>query len=336
MFISRLVRFRTNFFLVASLLPFILSALFFAPLTSAIAASGIALQTEVALPPFQNAKLVSDAPIRQVELANTETLWVLGQKDLWRWDLRKGALTKWTFDSPSLVAGVKALKAIGDNLWLATDGKLIRVSMTTQIVSSYDFPSRSAGKTLAIFERTGGVTWLRTDGVANLDTDGELPSLVAAPGKLASENDLALFLESSNTLWLGHNGSLVRKRILDGSVKAQTIYKSTSKMIALRSDGQDVYLVLSDVILRYGLDGELKQGIPIAKTRKIVDAAFNAETHAFIFSDGALELYNVGKQKGCVFRVGSKDDAFDKLTVDAGFVAHTASGVPKAWRLECN
>ena len=153
----------------------------------------------------------SPGKLRALALGLDQTLWLLGNKQLWHF-AASGALLAaidlkpFTKEEPKLLA----VDAIGVWLWLAGEKQLIRLDGHTPVAAPLKIDLKKHAEALALDPRTGALWLITENSLLAYGADGALKNTVDLKALGIKDPQALAFDPASRSLWLGHDKGLTR------------------------------------------------------------------------------------------------------------------------------
>ncbi len=316
----------------------ILTILLMAMFTSAAAAVQLdhrqfGSARELILPDFQYEKLRLDLPVTSAVLDKGNSLWISGQRSIWRWQLTTNQLQRVELLRDLSGGALREVIMHQDSLFAMTDRDLYQIKFNPLAVVR--LKSRQPDiKSISLAAGGKHLYWTTTKGIyaANLSEKTLIP-LTDMP-KLET-NDNALFIWETDSVWYLRDNNLYLQKIKSEDGIPKKILSSKQKIRAIQRGGDgDVFVHTRFSVLRYDLNGNLIQTIPVAGARKLVLMSPSPGAHAYLFSDKLLEVFQLDSKKSLNFRleIGRVQQA-SKILINGSMVSLILDGKPRAFQL---
>lgn len=248
----------------------------------------------------QSQSLAQDKPLRDLVLSN-EHLYVLGQQHVWRFDLGKSALRKFSFaPASSLYNAYLARDNANGATYLATPQMLFEMRSDEPKVVKY-FPNQLS-EVFGFMVAPENYIWLTAKGIYLLERQSLQLRYIRYMFK---PSDRVIVSPSLRSFYLLRGDRLL---LVDQNLQDKEILRADDLWIG--TDNQALYVQRDAAILRYTFAGELLQTIPVMNSRTLVGMHFAPNWHSYMFSDGLFEHYQLSNKKVVVGRcAGSKASA---------------------------
>ncbi|MDE3269462.1 MAG: hypothetical protein OYH77_04170 [Pseudomonadota bacterium] len=254
----------------------------------------------------QRQSLATDKPLRDLVLSQ-EHLYVLGKQHVWRFDLGKSALRKFTFaPSSSLQDAHLARDDKTGEVYLATPQMLFIMHSDAQDTTQSRPPQRGEPRVLKYFQQEltevfdfrvtpANYTWITGKGIYLLERQSLQLRFLRYPLK---PSDQVVIAPSLRSFYVLRGNKLLR---INQKLQAKEILHADGLRIA--SDDQTLYVRRDKAILRFTFAGELLQTIPAVK--RLAGMRFAADEHSYMFYDGMFEHYRLASSDVLVGKCAS-------------------------------
>ena len=149
--------------------------------------------------------------VRTLTLGVDENIWVLGDKQIWRFDSQGTILA-----SQDLTGSLKeepkflAVDSLGDAVWVAGEKQLVQLKLSAPGQINFVLPSSQIVSALALDQKRGLLWVLARDSLIGIAEDGSIFRAISL-GALVLSGAAALVFDSGNdSLWLAHSSGLAR------------------------------------------------------------------------------------------------------------------------------
>lgn len=308
--------------------------------------------SEIDIPGYQKHKLQKDLPARDL-LLDRDTLWVLGQRYLWKWNL---------IETKSLQR-IKLQKAIRKNMALTslgTDGvsiftasaeSLLQIRLNPLEVLKFELKNidpkirKNFVKKRKQFAPLGfagwgdDFWWIHSAKLYNIDRYGKTLIPKRIPAKL-KKSDLVQYDPFSDVLWVSRDRSLYKidtsgKPREKNTKRSQRILKSKGKIRSIKLLQNGLLVQTSQTLLKLDEKGSILRAIPVESSRKLLSMSIGKAQHGYLFDDGLLEIYKTNRRHSLRYRVPSfKTRSKEIMSQTAGnLFAWIDRGTPRVLRL---
>ena len=277
--------------------------------------------------------LAQDRPLRGLVLSN-EHLFVLGQQHIWRFDLGKSALRKFSFaPASSLQNAYLARDSNTGAAYLATPQMLFVMRSDEPKVQKY-FQNRLS-EVFDFMIAPENYIWITAKGIYLLERQSLQLRYIRYMFK---PTDRVVISPSLRSFYVLRNNRLL---LVDQNLQDKEILRADGLRIG--TDNQALYVQRDEAVLRYTFAGELMQTIPVMNSRRLVGMHLAPNWHSYMFSDGMFEHYQLSNKKVVVGRcagAGASDangvgnrDGTGNLDVFEGRLAFIRSNNPHMYEL---
>lgn len=285
---------------------------------------------EIIIPEFQAAAIAKDGAVIDT-LITADTLWILTNKILWKWNYLDRKVQKITLIQKSEAERLVSLGFDGLNLYVSFTSGVYQLAIKQGKVFKYPFPNGKPIKK-ADFYGEGDSFWLVANGqISKIDRYGKTISPTAKVPETAASS-ITGFDATNQLFWYANKNVLFKWTV--GSNKAEKVLqlKQTIRSVVAKNEG--VIVTTSQTVLISDGSGKRIQTIPVEKSRKIVSASNQNELHAYLFNDQILETFDLRTQS--VGRYLLPIDSVAKIRgikVGAGLVYLIADGKVRLFAL---
>jgi len=287
---------------------------------------------ELSLPAYQLATLAKDAPITDLRLSSPTNLLMIGQTSLWSWDLASGKLVRTQLVTPSerFASPLRHIGSDGLNDFVSSDNKLFELAWTSGRILRFDIaePDRALG-----FAGEGDNFWLiKAHHIFRIDRYTK--AVLARYDYNISDVTKYVFDPQSRRLWYLAQRE-VRYIALDGPDRQSHVSAKLRSMgLDLQMTKHELVALSASALIRLSFAGKPLQSVPVEGRRKLHNMALNDVSHAYLFDDGNLEIYNVPLKSTSAAQIPSDLVANTSLMrFDRDVLAILAAGSPRVFRL---
>ena len=233
----------------------------------------------------QGQALAKDYPMRDLAI-NSQDVWLLGKRYLWRFNLDSHRLRKFDFSL-----------TIGDieKIFLTREGEQVYLASAKMVFALDERPriehlvnKQHSEPVLDFIADRQNFIWLTTKGAAIFDRRNDNWSSFYYPLR---KDDRIVLAPQQQVMWLmrGKTLSIINR---DQTTKQML----TANDLNLQAGNDSLYVKRAKTVLRYSYDGQLLQVIPI-KTRRWLTAMHVSDSgHSYLFNDGLFEYYHLSKK----------------------------------------
>ncbi len=254
---------------------------------------------------MQNESLLSDHPRgRAVVNSNTNDLWIVGERHLWKWSLRDGAMSRVVLPSET-VNSLQLVYASNKLIYGIDSSGAWAFELATKTWSRFDgrFDIKCSPKKVSPFRPSDEHSlFLMTDcGIFILFFDSK--QLIAAGGdKLELNPRFPMTMASrvgdgSSSLLAIHNQEILQLSIKGSKIHKELIYTAKSPLLGIVKSGEWYVAWARQAIIMFDKKMVRQQVVPVIGTRIITSFAGTATKHAVGFSDGSIELMDLPSKK---------------------------------------
>lgn len=315
--------------------------------------------TEIFLPRYQAEQMASDQPFTDLAVrpgseespgeSKGGEVWFVGRTSLWRWQLadqsvRRFRLTERATDkakptSPDRSAiqpvatarmGLEGLHRIlveqgsGSFLVSSTDG-IFDVEPNSGRILHYPLPGQVKPVTTGLFGFGDHIVWTTADDLIQLDRYGKRLHVLALPSAMKSADRL-FWSPALKSFWLARGQSLSTFSLLPGSKEKQA-WLAPQPLIGMVGDQTSLFAWTGSAATRFSdagtSAGKNLDTLKVAKGRQLNLMNAAGGTHAYLFTDGTLEVYDLESRQREAFKLPLPTGR------DAAFVQSMVLGGPK-------
>lgn len=294
--------------------------------------------SELLLPPYQLNALTKDLPASDLRFTDERTLTVLGKAALWQWQINAKALqrlTLWRDQKDISQTPLRYLGGDGVNLFAAADTTLFQIRWQQNQVFLY--PLASGTKVRGFAGHDDDFWLLHSTGLMQFDRYGKT---LIPQTKLPYFTDAAwlAFDPAQRLLWAIRGSALLLTDLKQKKPQTHVVFTAQHPLrgLALLEDaGGDIMTHTDHAVLRFDPTGSLRQSFPVEGTRRLLAMAFNASSHAYLFSDQLLEVFDVQRRRGRRYRLPFADgEEITAMQLSHQHIAFLEGGRPRLFRLD--
>ena len=300
-------------------------------------ASQIELATarEIRLPAYQQAALLKDSPINDVDFQQIDTLTMIGKSSIWHWDIAGGNLQRLQLtQSPNPLedSSLRRLGSDGISEFAASDTRLYQVAWSSKRVLEFDLTL--PGQILN-FAGSGDNFWLlRATQLVQIDRYGKtvIPKLRLKP---VNQPDRALYDPQRQRLWFTQRNSLLSQDTTDQNNTPKVILKLKQRILDIQATKQEIVAHTQHAVMRMSHEGKLKRAIPVEGRRRLVAMAITGSQHGYLFDDHVVEIYSTKSHQGRRFRLPlGNEEQVRLMHVNNNLIVILANDKPRLFTLD--
>lgn len=266
----------------------------------------------------QRQALTKDYPIGNLAL-NSQDLWLLGKRYLWRFNLNSHRLRKFDFSLTIASHDQIFLTRTGEQVFLASAQLVFNLGERPRI--EYLANKRHNKKILDFIADQQSFIWLTTEGAKILDRQDNNWSLFNYP---LTAGDRVILDPRRQVMWLrrGKTLSIVNR----DQITKQIL---TASKLDLQAGNDSLYVKRTQTVLRYSYDGQLLQVIPIKTRRRLTAMHVSDNGHGYLFNDGLFEYYHLSKRLLLYTQLnlqGRRKQVVNNLDLSSGRLAFLDNG----------
>jgi hypothetical protein len=290
---------------------------------------------EIILPTFQFAKMQSDLPISAAAIDSGDAMWLAGKQSIWRWQLKSNQLQKIRLVKDLANGPLRDLVIHQDSLFAMTDRDLFQIKfnpLKAIRLKSNNASTRSIGMT------PGGkhLYWITSKGVSAADpVQKTLMHLINSPD--LARDDKAIFVWENGSLWYSQGDKLYLRNMIADKPVSKQILITKDKLRNIYRSGDDIFVHTRFSVLRYDLEGNLLQTIPVEGERRLVLMNPSEEAHPYLFSDKLLEVFQLRTKRSLRYQldIGRVQQA-TRMVTHGSMIGLVLDGKPRAFQLSGN
>lgn len=284
--------------------------------------------TEVFLPRYQAGLLAADEPFSDIAVRNETTVgnqtdgevWLAGRTSLWRWNIGEQALRRYLLieeTKSNSVAGKKPslariLVEVSGGLLVASGEGLFEIDPGSGKILRYPLPEGIDAETTGLYGMGDRVAWTTKTHWIHLDRYGKRLQAIPLP-QPAKGAELVLWSPLSRSLWVARGQSLANTKVVattrsEGSgsglkpapkttpePESRQVWLAKSPLAGIAASGGSVFGWTGDTVARFADSGEFRplETIKVASSRKLSNFSAQLNAHAYLFTDGTLEVYDL-------------------------------------------
>ncbi len=299
-------------------------------------------------------------------------VWFAGRTSLWRWQIADQSVRRFRLMEKASADGrasqVKpfvgdqtALKSLatsrmgmpglhrilvdqgsGSFLISSTDG-IFDVEPASGRILHYPLPENIKPVTTGLFGLGDHIVWTTVDDLIQLDRYGKRLQVTALPAALKSA-DRVLWSPALKSFWLARGQSLSTLSLLPGAKEKQA-WLAPQQLIGITGDHESLFAWTGSAAARFSdtatSTGKSLDTVKVAEARKLNLMSISGPTHAYLFTDGTLEVYDLDSHQREAFELplpAGRDAALVQSMVMGGpkgraQVAFLVAGKPRVFSL---
>lgn len=271
----------------------LLIAVFFSPKSSALPSPSLTLAhaEEFSLPTYLKGVLAEHFPIVDMMPSGERGFWLISKGSLWLWRLEAKGLTQINLDQgePSHTP-LQVLGSDGIGIFAASASSLFQIIWPDRRVFRYTLPKGLNESTLGFSGSGDDFRIVHTRGILRFDRYGKTIKL-EHPFKVSLKDGKFKYHPLDKTLWR-IQGKVLEQAILVGeNLDFKMLLKTHYPLVDLNDDGNGMAVHTPYALLRVNSAGKIIKSIPVEGRRSLLAMTITQKTHAFIFSDGVIEIY---------------------------------------------
>ncbi len=280
------------------------------------------------------AEISQDFPIVDIQLSDTkEILWLLGQKNLWRWNIDSQTLNRTSFKT--ILSKEEAFRRLGTDglsVFAASDRAVYQVQYAPFKVLRFAHPS-DEGETIDLFHNQDLFGWLHSGGHFYVDRYSKNLVQAFKGAQPFKPGDKAYFHKATGTVWYANLKNISVMEMSSG--KTTFLRTAGEPVIGIGGTANDVFVYSGREILKFSANKKVvNQVIPVKGSRDIVAADFSDDVHMYLFQNGSLEIYHLASKHSMISKIPVQDLGVDtKLTREGNLAVVLYNGKFLAFRI---
>ncbi|MEY4629983.1 MAG: hypothetical protein RIQ81_103 [Pseudomonadota bacterium] len=293
--------------------------------------------SEVFLPRYQADQLAADEPFSDLAVRSDTTVgnqvfgevWLAGRTSLWRWNIGDQSVRRYRLidaqensgrtpvkDAPRLD---RILVEVSGGLLVASGDGLFEVEPESGRILRYPLPERlQRPVTTGLFGFGDRIVWTTRGHWIHLDRYGK--RLQSLPLPSAAEGaDKVLWSPMSRSLWLARGQTLSNTPVVAPTKKdeasgaagvprvpaARQVWLAQSPLLGVAQGKGSVLAWTGSSVARFHDSGDFRalETIPVAAPRKLSLISVGLSSHAYLFSDGTLEVYDLMQRQRSSYQI---------------------------------
>ena len=305
------------------------------PTLSHASQTELATAREIRLPAYQQAALLKDSPISDVDFHQFDTLTMLGRSSIWHWDIPSGKLQRLQLTqspTPEEFSSLRQLGSDGISEFAASDRRLYQVDWSSKRVLEFDL--KLPGQTLN-FAGSGDNFWLlRSTQLVRIDRYGKtvIPRLSL---KGLNQQDRALYDPHRHRLWFVQHNALLSQDTTDRSNAAKVMLRLKHQILDIQATKQELIVHTSHAVMRISHAGKLRRAIPVEGRRRLVAMNITDQQHGYLFDDHIVEVYLTKSRQGHRFRLPlNNDEQVSLMRINQNLLVLLVNNKPRLFTLD--
>lgn len=299
-----------------------------------VAANSLIDAIEQKMSHYQTEQLKDELPIQDVWVENQSHVWMLSQRNLWRWDLDAMSFQK--FPLASIGENILLqLKTDGKSLYVAASGGIFHLAFDPYQVLFYPFPEKQSHlETITMTGDADNLFIVRENGIFRIQTKTQTLEPVIL-GLRFLPKDKVIYNPATKNFWLARHQSLQSIEIR-GINTADQITSFTAKhpILDIVYDGKSLYAYTRHAVIQFDPRGEPIASIAVEGERRIARMATEHDSHAYMYSDKLFEIFNLSAKTSRQYFVElGKVRSAGSLSLRDDTLAFIADGIPRIFRL---
>ena len=233
----------------------------------------------------QRQALTKDYPLADLAL-NSQDLWLLGKRYLWRFNFDSHRLRKFDFSLTIASSDKIFLTRTGEQVFLASAQLVFNLGERPRI--EYLANKRHNKKIFNFIADQQSFIWFTAEGAKILDRQDNSWSSFSYP---LTVGDHVILDPRRQVMWLKRGKTLA---IVNRDQTTKQIL--TASDLDLQTGNNSLYVKRTQTVLRYSYDGQLLQVIPIKTRRRLTAMHVSDNGHGYLFNDGLFEYYHLSKR----------------------------------------
>jgi hypothetical protein len=273
----------------------LLIAIFFIPPASASPSLTLAHAEEFTLPTYLKGVLAEQFPIVDLMPSGERGFWLISKGSLWLWRLEAKGLTHINLDQgePSH-APLQVLGSDGIGIFAASASSLFQITWPDRRVFRYSLPKGPNESSLGFSGSGDDFRIIHTRGILRFDRYGKTVKL-EHPFQVSLKDGKFKYHPQDKTLWRIQGKVLEQASLDEQDLKFKMLLKTHYPLADLSDDGNGMAVHTPYALLRVNAAGKIIKSIPVEGRRSLLAININQKAHAFIFSDGVIEIYKTSQ-----------------------------------------
>jgi hypothetical protein len=283
----------------------------------ASAAATLARTEEIILPSYLQGVLTEHLPIVDIITSGERGLWLISKGSLWLWRLESKGLTHMNLDQgdPSH-APLQVLGSDGIAIFAASKSNLYQIIWPDRRIFRYSLPHGPDESTLGFSGSGDDFRIVHTRGILRFDRYGKTVKL-EQPFRTSLKEGKVKYHPQDNTLWRIQGKILEKANANEPNLNFKMLLKTHYPLTDLTDDGVGMAVHTPYALLRISNIGKIIKSIPVEGRRSLLAMNLTKQSHAYIFSDGLLEIYRPANSSAVSAKINLPSDAkIKKLVIE--------------------
>lgn len=286
---------------------------------------------------FHETKLSEDLPVNATYLDKNQTLWMTGQKYLWKWNFHSNKLQKISIPDlrPDQQLNQSQIFATHKKVFIGVSETLWQISFNPLKVIRYQAgPEFKGSKSHQLSLSNGHILWTLTRGIILINPHSQKlkPRLITNQFKVT---DQILFHEKSNKIWAIRENSLFYLNLKSQEKSMVRVVSLDQKFLGLSSRQERLMAHTSYSVLILNPDGDILRTIPVEGQNKIDQVSLSPDQDNYLFKDQSVEIFRTDSKKIYHARFGPME--FQQISDFQSWnsiLTFVSNGKPRVFQLE--
>lgn len=285
--------------------------------------------TTIQMKDFQKKELHKYGSIKDIEFGGPNIVWMIDDKNLWRWNFLTATLKRITFGE-NLSSTLRKLVLKGRSLLIFADRTIYSLDIETLRIKRINSPSKGTIGPLYVDDESlawvdGQAAWSYRFADKTFKREAKLDGL--------RQTDIAYYSKNSGNTLFSRGPYIFLKK--SRSKQPQLLHRDTADFTSAFVDkNENIFFISQNVVMRYSPSAELLQAIPATNKSAISFARIDDRYHSYLLEDGrSLEVFDLEKKSRKLYSL-DKLQAVTAMRIKPRFVSLLSGGFPVVYHIK--
>ncbi len=269
------------------------------------------------LPAYHAEEIQKDGGIQDFTWYNQDTIFMITNSTLWRWNLTQNSLKKLALPHHDL----RNIKSQNDMAYIVSLHGLITLNWDTLQVSFKKLPTWKELKLFTIFEQS---IYLVLD---NLFIEKDLSAGDIKFRKIPYLNPKDFISTDHDTFYFARNNQILSSPLSNSMSAPKAIFRSKHDLRGVFSTKNNLLTFTDHTVLILDKKGKLLRSIPVEGEHALINLEIRDESHSYLFDDGLLNIFIPHEKQSITTKLDTPQIEIVKVT--NGKFAYTQNGLIK-------
>jgi hypothetical protein len=281
----------------------------------------------IEIPKHLNKELKKDVPFKGLTMSNSSEIWLLGQRNIWRYRYKTDDLTK--ISIPIIKDGkykLKQLLSTNDHVYVVLNKEVLQIDTSKLTTFSY-YNNNNKSYSLGFVAAGHIAYWLTNKGIYFINVKGKKQVQYKAIDYHLPKDKIVI-LPKGKKIWFARNNKIKELDFSQKRIKQKNIFSADIKFSDIKKLKDSIIAYTKYSIFQFNFSGNLVKHIPIAGTHSLAAVFYDDKQHGYLLEKGILEVKKLDKKITYNYKINSDSININSFQIKDNMISFLKKGQP--------